>query len=56
MDWFMVGSCGYVHFNIIYSQLAAIDNVVLGGHVGNMFRFTVSAENFVVRLRCRTAD
>ena len=32
MDFFMVGSCGYFHFNIIYSQLAAIDNVVLGGH------------------------
>jgi hypothetical protein len=30
--FFMVGSCGYFHFNIIYSQLAAIDNVVLGGH------------------------
>ena len=28
----MVGSFGYFHFNIIYSQLAAIDNVVLGGH------------------------
>jgi hypothetical protein len=37
MDFFMVGSCGCFHFNIIYSQLAAIDNVVLGGHDENMF-------------------
>ena len=44
--FFMVGSCGYFHFNIIYSQLAAIDNVVLGGHDREAC-FTVSAENFV---------
>ena len=32
-------------WNIIYSQLAAIDNVVLGGHDEEVC-FTVSAENF----------
>ena len=37
MDFFMVGSCGYFHFNIIYSQLAANDNLVLGGHGEDMF-------------------
>jgi len=37
MDLFMVGSCGYLPLIVIYSQLAAIDNVVLGGHDENMF-------------------
>ena len=36
MDFFLVGSGGYFHFNIIYSQSAANVNLVLSGHDGDM--------------------